>query len=294
MILLLPDRRRFQAATPALATLLGRGDRLADGGQGERAQLLRHFSLAPAGWPMAAITRQLESGDGAGRAWLRADPAFVQVETAGARLHAVGSLQLTRDEADDFLAILRPVFGDAGMALDAPTPDRWYLALAPGAPLPEFADPELALGADLFSLLPAGPEGRRWRALFNEAQVLLHQHPRNAARIAAGRAPVNAVWPWGGGSLPNAVRSESTKLISKDIELLALAALAKIEPIDEPAPGALVDLRQLRDPRRLENLLVDALREGFAPVLDFADGARWALRAAHRWRFWRKPHSFTA
>jgi hypothetical protein len=39
---------------------------------------------------------------------------------------------------------------------------------------------------------------------------------------------------------------------------------------------------------------VDALREGFAPVLDFADGARWALRAAHRWRFWRKPHSFTA
>ena len=57
MILLLPERRRFQAATPVLAKLLGRGNRLADAGEGERAQLLRHFRLLPAGWPMAAITR---------------------------------------------------------------------------------------------------------------------------------------------------------------------------------------------------------------------------------------------
>jgi len=294
MILLLPERRRFQAATPALAAMLGRGDRLAEGGQGERAQLLRHFSLVPAAWPMAAITRQFEAGDAAGRAWLRADPAFVQVETAGARLHAVGNLQLSREEADEFLATLRPAFGEAGMALDAPTPERWYLSLAPGAPLPEFAEPALAIGADLFALLPAGPEGRRWRALFNEAQVLLHQHPRNAARIAAGRAPVNAVWPWGGGRLPDSVRSDAKAVLSNDVEVLALAALAALPRQDAPSPGALVDLRQWRDPQRLEKLLVDALREGFEPLLDFADGARWTLRSAQRWRIWRKAQSFSA
>jgi hypothetical protein len=294
MILLLPERRRLQSATPALATMLGRGDRLAEGGEGERAQLLRHFQLLPAGWPMAAITRQFEAGDAAGRAWLRADPAFVQVETAGARLHVVGKLSLSREEAVDILAAQRPEFGDAGMALDAPSPQRWYLALAPGAPLPPFADPAQAIGADLFTLLPAGPEGRRWRALFNEAQIVLHQHPRNAARIAAGRAPVNAVWPWGGGNLPDSVRSEATSVLSSDVELLSLAAHAGLERQQAPAAGALVDLRQLRDAARLEKLLVDALREGFAPILDFADGARWALRASQRWRFWRKAHGLTA
>ena len=293
MILLLPERRRFHATPPVLAGLLGRGDRLPEAGAGERAQLQRHFQLVPSGWPLAAITRQFEAGDAAGRAWLRADPAFVQVEATGARLHAVGTLELEREEADDFLAVLRPAFGDAGMALDAPTPQRWYLSLAPGADLPSFAEPQEAVGGDLFQLLPAGPEGRRWRALFNEAQVLLHQHPRNAARMAAGRAPVNAVWPWGGGVLPHAVRSDASAVLSKEVDLAALAAASGLACKEEAAPGALVDLRRLRDPQRLEALLVDALREGFEPMLDFADGAGWRLRASQRWRFWRKSAAFS-
>jgi len=112
------------------------------------------------------------------------------------------------------------------MALDAPVPERWYLSLAEGAPVPDFADPSHALGADLFSLLPTGPEGKRWRALFNEAQVLLHQHPRNAERVASGRAPVNALWFWGAGKMPHAVRSDARAVLSEDVEMLALARLA--------------------------------------------------------------------
>jgi len=289
MILLLPERRRLPATPPALAAMLGRGDRLPDVEAGERAQLQRHFQLLPSGWPMAAITRAFDAGDAGARAWLRADPSYAQVETAGARLHAIGNLALAREETDDFLATLKPVFGEAGMVLDAPTPERWYLALAEGAPVPEFADPASALGGDLFSLLPAGPEGRKWRALFNEAQVLLHQHPRNAARAAAGKAPVNALWFWGAGRLPNAVRSDARAVRSSDVELLALSRLAGVADAQEIAHSALFDLRQLRDPLRLQTLLADALREGFEPQLDFADGARWSLRPMQRWRLWRRP-----
>ena len=291
MILLLPERKRFPSTPATLAAMLGRGDRLPEAEAGARAQVLRHFRLLPNGWPMAAITRQFDAGDAAGRAWLRIDPAFVQVEATGARLHAVGELGISREEADEFLALLRPLFGEAGMALDAPTPERWYLALDPGAPLPEFAGPEAALGADLFDTLPAGPQGRRWRALFNEAQVLLHQHPRNAARVAGGFRPVNAVWPWGGGQLPHSVRAEATALISNDAELHALAAMAGLARKQAPEQGALVDLRQLRDPQRLESLLLDAVREGLEIKLDFADGACWKLRASQRWRVWRKAQS---
>jgi hypothetical protein len=68
-------------------------------------------------------------------------------------------------------------------------------------------------------------------------------------------------------------------VISKDPELSALAALAGLATTQAPAQGALVDLRQLRDPQRLQGLLLDALRESLQITLDFADGARWQLRA---------------
>jgi hypothetical protein len=292
MILLLPERRRFPATTPALATLLGRADRLGVGEPGERAQLQRHFEILPRAWPMAAITRQHDAGDAGERTWLRADPVFVQAEMAGARLNSWGKLGLDAAEAEDFLALLRPVFGEAGMVLDAPAPERWYLSLPPGAPLPEFPEPAESLGGDLLSLLPQGPEGRRWRALFNEAQVLLHQHPRNAQRAAAGRATVNALWFWGAGRLPHSVRAQASSVMAQDVELEALARLAGLAPAQETARDALVDLRPLRDAQRLETLLGDALREGLEPLLDFADGVRLRLRRSQRWRFWRKAFSF--
>jgi len=289
MILLLPERRRILHASPALAKLLGRADFLPAGDAGERAQLQRHFEVIPRGWPIAAITRQRDAGDAGDRTWLRADPVFVQAEAAGARLQGWGKLGLDKHEVADFLAVLQPAFGEAGMALDAPVPERWYLALQPGAPLPEFAPAAESLGGDLLSLLPQGPEGVGWRALLDEAQVLLHPHPGNAARIAAGRPPVNALWFWGAGKLPNQAKALASGVLTQDEELAALSALAGLPPSGENARGALVDLRPLRDPQRLESILRDALEEGLEPLLDFADGTRYQLRPSQRWRFWRKP-----
>ena len=292
MILLLPERRRFsgQALSPEVARLLGRGDRFDAAAPGERAQLLRHFDLLPRGWPIAAITRQADAGDAGDRLWLRADPAYVRVEATGARLQGWSRLGLEREEADELLSVLRPIFGDAGMELSAPTPERWYLSLARGAGLPEFVEPAEALGADLFAQLPPGPEGRRWRALFNEAQVLLHQHPRHATRLDAGKAPVNALWFWGAGSLPDSARAVSARaLMSTDAELLALASLAGLETATAAGAGVLLDLRHQREWARIERVLLDALAQGDGLELDFADGARWRLARNQRWRFWRRP-----
>jgi hypothetical protein len=290
LVLLLAERRRFADATlsPAAARALGRGDRLADGEAGELAQLQRHFQLLPRGWPMAALTRDLDTGDAGDRTWLRADPAYVRLEATGARLQGWANLGLARDESEELLRTLRPLFGEAGMALSAPVPERWYLELARGTPLPDFVAPPEALGADLFAQLPAGPEGRRWRALFNEVQVLLHQHPLNAARIAAGLAPVNALWFWGAGQLPDSVRSSARGVLSVDAELLALAARAGLPATTDAGQGALVDLRRQRDWTKVERVLLDALGEGEV-LLDFADGARWRLATGQRWRFWRRP-----
>ena len=290
MILLLPERRRFagQPLSAQTAVRLARGDRLPDGEAGERAQLERHFQLLPRDWPMAAITRDADAGDAGEGTWLRADPVHVLVDATGARLQAWGNLGLEADEAAEFVAALRPLFGDAGMALGAPAAERWYLGLARGAPVPEFVEPAAALGHDLLAMLPAGFEGRRWRALFNEAQVLLHQHPRNAARVAAGRLPVNALWFWGGGVLPDEVRCAAATVLSEDAELLALARLAAAHK-DAATADSLLDLRRQRDWKKVEAVLADAHREGMAVQLDFSDGARWQLARGQGWRFWRRP-----
>jgi hypothetical protein len=302
--LLLPSRARFagQALPETVARAIGRADRTAGGETGERAQLLRHFQLLPRGWPVAALTRQLDASDAPPSAWLRADPVYVRPDINGARLLAHDqALQLDTVDSDALLPALRPLFGDTGFTLDAPTPTRWYLRLPRESKLPAFAEPAEALGADLFDHLPPGPEGRRWRALLSEAQVVLHNHPHNAARIAAGKPPVNSLWFWGGGLLPDHVTTPYASISSEDATLRALASAAGKDVIPGvPAfahvagDAALHDLRALRG---TEVLVRDwilpallALQQGGLERLrlDFEDGSGFSLERRQRCRFWRK------
>ncbi|HEY5804426.1 MAG TPA: phosphoglycerate mutase [Lysobacter sp.] len=311
--LLLPARGRFggQRLSPVTGRALARADRTdvaADPSQDGRVQLARVLDVLPRGLPVAAAARQRDAGDAANAMWLRADPAYVQPDINGARLLSYGqALGLSAADAEALLRPLKPLFGDAGFPIDAPAPSRWYLRLPLGSKLPEFTSPEQALGADMFDQLPEGAEGRRWRALLSEAQVVLHNHPLNARRSAAGLAPVNSLWFWGAGKLPDHVRTGFARIASDDEAVTALAGLAGVEVGPRPSswPGngddAMFDLRDARDLALLE-------RDWFAPLLaaqaqgqlgalqfDFADGAIYALARSQRWRFWRKPlHSFIA
>ncbi|KAA2286043.1 phosphoglycerate mutase [Arenimonas fontis] len=294
--LLLPPRSRFagQALPPALARRLGRGDRLDDRQSGGVAQLQRHFELLPRGcWPMAAITRARDADDAHLHAWLRADPACARPDMTGVRVLAIGELGLSADEAEALLQPLRPLFGDAGFRISAPVPSRWYLSLPLEARLPAFSHPEDGLGGDLFEYLPDGPEGRRWRALLNEAQVILHNHPVNLARAEAGRPVANSLWFWGGGRLPDRVRSPHTGVASRESELLSLAALAEL-PVGAGPQASLIDLRGLRELAALSVAMEDALGRSPEVCLDFADGAAWRIRPGQGWRWWRRRQAALA
>lgn len=300
--LLLPERARLaeQRLPPELAQWLARADCAAVTG----SQRSRIFDVLPRGWPVAAATRQREAGDAANAAWLRADPVFVQPDMSGARLMAHGpALALTAEDAEALLAPLKPLFGDTGFPIDAAAPWHWYLRLPLGAKMPAFTSPDDALGADVFDLLPEGNDGRRWRALLSEAQVLLHNHPCNAERVARGVPPINSLWFWGPGPLPDHVRCEFSHVCSDDDAVQAFAFLAGVPASPLPPRWAagedgghrVFDLREVRDLAALQG-------DWFAPVmadigagrldiatLDFAHGARYTLAARQRWRFWRRP-----
>lgn len=292
----LPALDRF-AATHPLRRLLARADRLADSARGGLDGLAAYFDAGVVPLPVAALTREQLAGDAGDATWLCADPGWVQPDMGGARLLACGRMQLSMAEAHALVDALRPVFDEAGMRLEASSTERWHLRLPAAVELPAFATPEQALGEDLFAYLPQGREGRRWRLLFNEAQVLLHQHPLQAARTARGLPPVSCLWLWGAGRLPGQVRSPLAGVVGDDLLLQALAAQAGVPQvaympanIGTAAAGWLVDL---------QDVPADDIAHGIWPSLQalarrqpvcfaFAGGERWLHRPSHRWRYWRR------
>lgn len=291
----LPALVHFEPDHP-LRQWLVHADRLGDGGVGYLDGLAEYFPGVDASLPAAAITREFLAGDAAGAVWLSADPAWVQPDMNGVRLLACGQLQLDMDEAQAFAAVLQPVFDEAGMRLLLSTPDRWHLQLPADLALPVFAAPEQALGEDLSQHLPQGAEGRRWRILLNDIQVLLHQHPANAQRSARGLAPVNSLWLWGGGVLPGPLSSALHGVASDDLLLRALARRAgmlqhtrSVETVAAATPGWLIDLQDLPAGEIAANWwpALQSLLGRHPVTLHFGSGERWRHRPWHRWRLWR-------
>ena len=296
--LLLPASGRFEGAAlpPVLARALAQADLQQLGGDGRR-QLQRHFPAALAadgGWPVAALTRQLDAADAGDGLWLRADPAHVAADMQGVRMLAHGpALALDAAQAAQLVQAVAEVFAEHGMQLSTPSPDRWYLHLPAGLSLPGFVDIDQVLGDDLFDHLPEGEAGRLWRSLLSDTQVLLHQHPLNAERARQGKAAVNSLWFWGLGRLPAEVACRFGQVRSPDPLLQAIAAQSGSG--DESAQ--LVDLRHLRSAQvMIEQALLPllaALGKGELDTLelDFADGLVYRLRRGQRWRVWRRAQT---
>ncbi|MEO9080435.1 MAG: phosphoglycerate mutase [Rhodanobacter sp.] len=291
----LPARQSFAPGHP-LHDRLRRADRLGDGAAGYLGGLGEYFAGVDASLPAAAITREFLVGDAADTCWLSADPAWVQPDMTGARLLACGQLHLGMDEAQALAEPLLPVFAEAGMQLLVSTPDHWHVQLPPNLDVPKFDAPEQAMGEDLSQHLPTGEEGRPWRILLNDIQILLHQHPLNAQRQARALAPVNSLWLWGGGRLPKPMRSNLDGTISDDLLLCALAARADVVPlartpdtVANASPGWLVDLQDLPATEIASNWWpsLQPLFERHPVQLQFSSGERWLHRPWHRWRFWR-------
>lgn len=286
LTLLLPELSRVER-TPRLLHWLARGDRLPDAKPGREALLRESFEFIGTSLPVAALTRSLDANDAADALWLRADPAFAMADAVTGRLMACGEIGLSQFESDELARALRPLFGDAGFALEPTKPSRWYLRCPTGARLPRFAPPASVLGDDLMLHLPSGDNERQWRHLFNEAQIILHNHAVNARRARRDAVPANTVWFWGAGKLPEWVRTSFTRVASDDEVTIALAKLAKIPLVERKA--ALAELAAD------ESVLIDATvmpdlgAAKFKSIdLRFASGERIRYKSWHRLRFWRR------
>ena len=307
---------------PGLELLLGKGSVTVSAGASFEDWLFRRFGCQRAGdWPVAPVTLLADGTDPGPAFWLRADPVCLRAEGARLVLADSAAFAISAEEAEALAQALNRHFHEDGLEFRALRPERWYLRLAAAPAITTHALPEAA-GRSVDECLPAGPDALRWHRLLNEAQMLLHRHPVNEAREERDAPPVNSVWLWGGGRLPQAVSAPFAAAWNDEPLAAGLARLAGIPARPLPACGAewlreaaegemLLVLDGLRAPARLGDAFawretVQALEKSwFAPLAAALQAKRLAgirlaspggagsrelaVEAADLRKFWRGP-----
>ena len=213
---------------PALEILLARSSRQISPATGMEAWLCHAFNIdRQQDWPIAPITLVADGGDVGDGYWLRADPVHLRINRAQVILADSGTFAISQSEAEQLTDSLNRHFSADGILIYPLRPDRWYLKLAQTPVMHTHALPEAA-GKHIDTYLPQGADGMRWHAVFNEIQMLFHEHPINQAREARGDLPINSIWLWGGGTKPDNPRSNFTQVWTRDYFSLALAQAAQI------------------------------------------------------------------
>lgn len=212
---------------PALATLLTKSVRTTESeSPGMEAWLCRAFGLAKQqDWPVAPLTL---AADGTGNIvagndyWLRADPVHLRIERGQFVLADGQIFRISSGEAREFTALLNQHLAGNNLTLLPLHPDRWYLHLAKTPALQTHPLSQVT-GKNINYLLPSGVDSMAWHGVFNEIQMLLHEHPLNQAREARGELAINSVWLWGGGIMPTVECNVYTKAWSNEVLTRALA-----------------------------------------------------------------------
>lgn len=265
-------------ALPALETLLARGRRVRTAGSSLERWLAAAFAL-PAEVPLAPYALRGDGGEPGDHAWIHADPIHLKVHGGRLILADASRLAITTEEARDFVAALNAHFAADGIAFEAPHPQRWYARMAEEPRLIGTPTAEVA-ARSIETFLPSGADAARWRQVSNEAQMVLHDHPRNETREARGALPVNSVWFWGAGRVRPLASPYAAVWASHPLAA-GLAATASAVARALPASAA----EYLKEPGGKTALVVAAV----LPATAYGDVAGWGEAVTALEQAWLAP-----
>lgn len=214
--------------------------------------------------------------------------------------------ELTADEHDALHETLGMHLAAEGFAFVRARSGGWLLGSAEDFDVTT-VHPAFAARHEWNVVLPQGAGAGRVRRLMTELQMLLHDHPVNAARAARGVPAANALWLWGGATRSASPRPPAAVCIGRNaylhgvslangwprpIEarhardmLQACSTPSTVAVLDDVTPSAfeadwlpvILDALKMKRIERLELVLDEWL-----VTLD-----RWRWR-----RFWRRPLRF--
>jgi len=279
---------------PNLTELVFRAQRKALPGNSLEALIAQQYPDAPAPGPLIAAS------DGQARVGIcyRAAPVHLRADRDRLLLFAGEGLCLTTAQSEQIKTAFNSLFSADGLVLEFINGEGLLTAKRrPGPDLPALSE---VAGEYLDIALPTEPASRAWRQLLNEVQMLLHEHPVNRERTAAGELVVNGLWFWGGGEAPRGDQlslpddPEAAPLVSS---LPASASVRVFDQAEKALLGGdvgawLAALESFETHQAAE--LLNAIRHEQRSVL-LMPGNGWAYRTGPmtRWRFWlrRKPLS---
>ncbi len=273
-------------ALQGLETLIARGTREVSPVLAAERWLLESFGVERRGdWPAAPYCL-LADGRASGVLpgadyWMRADPVHLRLEGSELLLVDGNACAIKGEEAEILARDINSHFAGS-FTLVAQHPERWYMRLPSG---PDMETEPLASvsGRPITAHLPRGPDATRWQGIANELQMLLHEHPVNAAREARGELAINSLWLWGAGRAER-LQSRPYRLVLANDPLASGLAQAS-DAIAEPLPATALAWLDRESESGVVLVVLDALR---VPSCQ-ADAPAWRDRLIGLDRDWFAP-----
>ncbi len=109
---------------------------------------------------------------------------------------------ITTDESKLLIADLQKELGGGEFNFYPGVSYRHLLVWKNGKDQIRFTPPHDISTLSIEDYLPQGEGAEILQQLANSAQMVLHDHPVNNKRVAAGKVPANSIWLWGEGRKP--------------------------------------------------------------------------------------------
>lgn len=263
--------------------------------------------------------RHFADADEKGFFYLCADPVHIQPDLNSAVLLAHEELNLSLDDAHELGATINEHFVEENWTLEVLAPHHWIIKLEQ-APLLTTTPLVALVGQPIGNNLAQGKDGAYWQRIENEIQMLLFAHPLNQQREAQGIFPVNSLWLWGEGRLPqtttagwNAISGQgelmealkdwcgcdgktisiNDKLVINSLGQTLLASDEFISPVKNQNLYAWIDSLKAFEHNWLVPL-VNALATGELDAVDLlaGNGMQFSLNRKMLKRWWRRTKPF--
>ena len=187
---------------PGLSALLNRSRRTIKNPSSFESLLGTKFTLkGQTPLPVAALTYLHDKNQPPQHHVLRADPVCLKADRDCLYFLGYGGLQVASEEAQKLAEEINQIYVNDGWSLQIGAADRWYVC-AEKKPLIETFPLTEVFGKNIAGYLPRGAEEKKWRIVLTELQMLLHSSEVNTQRTMSQRLPINSVWLWGEGELP--------------------------------------------------------------------------------------------
>lgn len=304
---------------PALNWMLARGEHQAVKPQSASYQLCELFGLTQednGDLPIAAISRLTDDNQHPEGLWLRADPVHVKPDRDGLILIDNKRFTLTQHDALALAASINIILKPYGLELEVPMPYRWYLKMPDDINI-RTTPVDCIVGKDIMPFMPNGDDRINLIQLMNDIQMTLHDSDVNKKREQEKALPINSLWFWGYGTLPNIIDRHwsfiiSDELLAKGLSMVAATPFSALpesyQDINktDPSYNGLIVINTLQQYSHYHDLegwlevLMDIEEKWFSPLLKAikskeidqlhikTDTNSFDLVSLARYKFWKK------